>query len=58
MKRQNYSQMKKQEKTPGKINKKKTEISSLLDKEFKTLVIKMSTELGERTDLTLNNFRK
>ena len=50
MRRQrNMSQMKEQNKTPGKeLNK--MEISNLLDTEFKTLVIRMLNELRERVD--------
>ena len=43
------SQMKEQNKTPEKeLNKMET--SNLLDVEFKTLVIRMLTELRERVD--------
>lgn len=36
----------------------KTEISSLPDKEFKTIVLKMLTELGRRMDELSENFSK
>ena len=49
--------MKEQEKTPAKINNK-TEINDLPDKEFKALVIKMSSELGKRIDIHSENFNK
>ena len=50
MRRQrNVSQMKKQNKTPEKeLNKMET--SNLLDAEFKTLAIKMLSELRGRVD--------
>ena len=44
--------MKEQEKIPEKINNE-TEINNLLDNEFKTLVIKMLTELRKRIDLNM-----
>ena len=49
----NYSQLKKQEKTPEKIMK---QINNLPDKEFKTLVIWMLAELGKRIDLNSEYF--
>ena len=56
-KQRNGSQLKEQEKTPAKINNK-TEINDLPDKEFKALVIKMSSELGKRIDIHSENFNK
>ena len=50
MKRQrSWSQLKDQEKNPEKINNK-TAINNLPDKEFKPLVVRMLTELGNRID--------
>ena len=58
MKRQkNYSQLKKQEKTPEKINNER-EINNLPEKELKTLVIKMLTELGKGVELNTDHFNK
>ena len=52
-----YSQLKEQEKTPEKV-KDEAEINTLQDKEFKTLVIKMLTELGKRIDVNSEHFNK
>ena len=46
--RRNCTQLKRQEKTPEKIN---NETNNLPDKEFKALVIKMLTKLGKRIDV-------
>ena len=58
MKRQrNSSQLKEQEKNPEKINNE-TEINNLPNKQFKTLVIKMLTELRKRIDVNSEHFNK
>ena len=55
MKRQrNYSQLKEQEKTPGKINNE-TETNNLPDKWVKALGIKMLTELGNTVNTLARN---
>ena len=46
-KQKNHSQLKEQEKIP----EKKKQIKNLPDKEFKTLVIKILTELGKIVDV-------
>ena len=58
MKRQkNFSQLKEQEKILEKVNNE-TEKNNLPDEEFKTLVIKMLTELGKRIALNSKHFNK
>ena len=58
MRRQrNWSQLKEKEKTTEKTNNE-TEIKNLPDKGFKTLVIRMLTELGKRIDEHSENFNK
>ena len=49
--------MKEQKKSPEKINNE-TEINNLPDKEFKTLLLIMLTELGKRIDEHGENFNK
>ena len=45
----NWSQLKEQEKIPGKINNE-MEINNLSNKEFQTFIIRMLPELGKRID--------
>ena len=49
--------MKEQVKTPKKINNER-QINNQPDREFKTLVIKMLTELEKRIDLNTDHFNK
>ena len=49
--------MKEKRKILKKINNE-TEISNLVEKEFKTLVIKVLTELGKRIDINNEDFNK
>ena len=57
MGKRNMSQMKQQNKTPGKmLSKMKT--SNLLDAGFKTLVIRMLDKLRGRADELSENFNK
>ena len=55
MKRQNYSQLKDKRKILKKTVK---QIKNLPDKEFKTLVIKMLTELRKRININSEHFNK
>ena len=58
MRRQrNYSQLKGQKIIPEKTDNE-TEINNLPDKEFKTLVIKMLTDIGKRIDLNTDHLNK
>ena len=56
MKRQNRSQLKEQQKTPGGGGEENNETNNLSDKELKALVIKMWTELGKRINELTENF--
>lgn len=56
-KQRTCSQLKQQEKNPGE-KKNKTEINNLPDKEFKALIIKMSTELQKRINIHTEIFNK
>ena len=53
----NLFQLKEQEKTPENTTNE-IEINNLPDKEFKTLVIRMLTEWGERIDEHSENFNR
>ena len=58
MKKQgNYSQLKEQEKSPERTNNE-TNLTSLLDLEFKKEIIKMLKELGKIIDRNTDHWNK
>ena len=56
-KQRNYSQLKEQEKSPKRTNNE-TDLSSLLDPEFKKEVIKMLKELRKIISRNADHFNK